>query len=257
MDELQNRAKAATSLLRGGLVAGDQDTITVFGLDQQNELRECTRKLSALMRGSQAEACDTIGKAISEMDRFEKKAGKRLRLFARKNARESDPEQLCERIEHATCQLEMQQAQIAKEREILKRVDASLQRCESELDERIEEGRRMLADRPSDSPDSMLANATDGSNEKIWYARLGKRVDELAVSQVVALQSRAQIKMLQENNLAAFDRISSFVFNLAAICRSQLTGKVGNDLYEARLEACASALGCVGERAGMGLDKTS
>ena len=99
----------------------------------------------------------------------------------------------------------------------------------------------MLENRELDSEPS-------DENTESWYTRLGKRLDDLSVSQVVAQQSRAQIKMLRENKLAILDQISGFVFNLSSFCRIQLAGEKVSEIYKARLRACESSLASFDER---------
>lgn len=241
MDDLQNIARGAQALFLGGLVVGDHNTLTVYGVDQQNELRECTRKLSRLMGTDNADACEAIASGLREIDRLERKPERRWGFLGRKKIDSQDSESVCAHIEQVSSLLEIQQARISKEVEILARLDASLQRCGDELSRRIDEGERVLENRPSD-PEPTDENA-DG-----WYTRLAKRLDDLSVSQVVAQQSRAQIKILRENELAILDQISGFVFNLSSICRVQLAGEKVSETYKARLRACESSLTSLDER---------
>lgn len=193
MDDLQNIARNAQALFLGGLVVGDHNTLTVYGVDQQNELRECTRKLSRLMGTDNEDACETIASGLQEIDRLERKPEHRWGFLGRKKIDSQDSESVCAHIEQVSSQLEIQQARISKEIEILARLDASLQRCGDELGRRIAEGECVLENRSLDSEPS-------DENTESWYTRLGKRLDDLSVSQVVAQQSRAQIKMLREKN---------------------------------------------------------
>ena len=253
MGELLNEAKAATSLFCGGLVVGDHASITVFGMDQQNDLRECTRRLLRLMRENRNAAYEVLENTLLEVDRLEKKTSRWSAMFIRKSKREDGFERLCECVESATSQLEIQQAQIVKESEMLRRLDSSFRLCETELGKCIEEGRSCLSGGPSCSSGSIGAETADELDQRAWYERLSKRIDELSVSQVVAAQSRAQIAVLRKDNLATLDKISGFVFNLASICQSQLAGRAGASLCIARFKACESVLESVGECAGKGI----
>lgn len=241
MDDLQNIARGAEALFLGGLVVGDHNTLTVYGVDQQNELRECTRKLSRLMGTDNEGAFEAIASGLQEIDRLERKSERRWGFLGSKKIDSQDSESVCAHIERVSSLLEIQQARISKEIEILARLDASLQRCGDELSRRIAEGERVLENRPSDS------EPTD-ENAESWYTRLAKRLDDLSVSQVVAQQSRAQIKTLRENELAILDQISGFVFNLSSICRVQLAGEKVSETYKARLRACELSLTFLGER---------
>ena len=245
MDDVQDIARGAQALFLGGLVVGDHNTLTVYGVDQQNELRECTRKLSRLIETGDEDACETIASGLQEIDWLERKTERRWGFWGRKKVDSQDSESICAHIEQVSSQLEIQQARISKEIEILGRLDASLQRCGDELSQRIAEGERVLENRPSDS------EPTD-ENMDSWYTRLTKRLDDLSVSQVVAQQSRAQIKTLRENDLAILDQISGFVFNLSSICRVQLAGEKVSEAYKERLRACESSLTSLEERNGPG-----
>lgn len=240
MDDLQDMAKDTQALFLGSLVVGDHDTLTVYGVDQQNELRESTRKLSQLTGADNEAACKAIASGLQEIDRLGRKSERGRGFLRRKKSDHQDFESICAHIERASSQLELQQARLSKEIEILARVDASLQRCGDELGQRITEGKRVLESRPSDSEPS--DDATD-----TWYTRLARRLDELSVSQLVAQQSRAQIKMLRANDLAILDQISSFVINLSSICRVQLAGEKVSEAYRARLEACELSLASLDE----------
>lgn len=241
MDDLQDIARGAQALFLGGLIVGDHNTLTVYSIDQQKELRECTRKLSRLIGTDNEGACETIASGLQEIDRLERKPEHRWGFLGRKKIDSQDFESIYAHIEQVSSQLEIQQARISKEIEILGRLDASLQRCGDELSQRIATGERVLENRPSDS------ELTD-ENTDSWYARLAKRLDDLSVSQVVAQQSRVQTKMLRENDLAILDQISGFVFNLSSICRMQLAGEKVSEAYKERLRACESSLTSLEER---------
>ena len=247
MGELISEARSATSVFNGGLLVGNHDAIAVFGLEQQNALRKCSRRLSALMREDRNAAFDAMKDVLSEMDDLEKRASKRpLFPFSRNASREDDLSLLCDRIEDVAAQLEVQQAQIAKENELLKRMDTSLQQCDAELGKLIEKGRHYLSDAALEEDDGSFERAAIGESGGAWLDRFGKRIDELTVSRMAVSQTRAQISILLKNNLNCLDEISHVVFNLVALCRNRLTGKAGTDLRNARLEVCESFLKEIG-----------
>lgn len=233
MEDLQNIALGAKALFLGGLVVGDHDSITAFGVDQQSTLRNCTRKMSQLLGCDREGVDEVIGSCLQEMNEFERDSGPRLSIFGQRKSKQRNFDDLCSCIERTSSWLEVQHAQVVKEIETLDRIDASLQRCGAELDNKIDEGQCMLETRPSDSTDDADAPDTDA-----WYSRLDKRIEELSLSKLVVQQSRAQIKTLHNNDLAILDHISSFIFNLASLCQTQLAGEKGYELYRERIKMC-------------------
>ena len=76
----------------------------------------------------------------------------------------------------------------------------------------------------------------DSEDLKSWYNRLSKRIESLQISNTVAMQSKAQINLMLENNTQLVDRIVEAVSTTIPIWRNQITLLLGVEKVNQNIE---------------------
>ena len=75
------RTSEAVSLFNGTLIVGNHDTITLFGSQPQNNMKDYSRRLTTLLLKETEEIDMAISDVIKEIEQFEQKASKTKTSF--------------------------------------------------------------------------------------------------------------------------------------------------------------------------------
>lgn len=243
MSDISSEMNETIGLFNGTLIIGNHDSITLFGCLSQNNLKECSRRISNILLYGTEELDAEIAEILKKIEQFEAKADvsgltpltKRLRH----KAVVKEYNKIISYIENMTQFFKLQQAQIIKEIKLLEILSDNVSQCVEELASCIETGKSILSERASSHKESGCSHPHLGGDSglEMWYERLEKRINDLSVSHTVALQSKAQIKMLFNNDLTLLDRIANTVSNTFPIWQNQIAIMLGVELFERRLNA--------------------
>lgn len=235
-------ANDTVKVFSGDLIFGDHDSITLFGIQAQNSLKDYSRRVTALLLKETENLDMAMSEVICEIERFEGKINRPIQpvLGKRRHQRDLIKEysKILSYIDNMTLYFKLQQTQLIKEIKLLDRLAEAVVSSSQELEHCIETGKSILQDRKTNQVParnlSSLEN-TEAENE-LWYERLTKRIEDLSISHTVSLQSQAQIRVLHDNDLLLLDRIASAISNTLPIWQNQMALMLGVDLLEARLD---------------------
>lgn len=129
-------------------------------------------------------------------------------------------------IDKMELSLKLQEAQIIKESKIFEELGKQLDTTSTNLNKVIAYGNNFLNQRDDD----------DSEDLKSWYNRLSKRIESLQISNTVAMQSKAQINLMLENNTQLVDRIVEAVSTTIPIWRNQITLLLGVEKVNQNIE---------------------
>ena len=242
MSDVQVAVTEASSVFSGSLVVGNHDTITLFGIQPQNRLKDYSRRVTTLMLKETEELDMAIADVLTEIECFESKANSPLKSFWGKNRRHQEIvkeyRKILSYIEEMTLYFKLQQTQLIKEIKLLEKLSGTVLSCSTELEHCIEIGKETLKHKlPYNEMNNISPTSiNDSSDTESWYVRLEKRIEDLSVSHAASLQSQAQIKILHENDLALLDKIASAIANTFPIWQNQMAIMLGVELLDARLE---------------------
>lgn len=237
LSEIQNVKKIFGDVL----VIGDHDTITLFGIHPQNNLKDYSRKVTTLLLKDTEELDMAIADVLSEIKEFEmsvKRTGTSFfakRMYHREIRKEYA--KILSYIDRMTLYFKIQQAQLIKEIKLLDKLSVTVSDCAEELKQYIEIGKKTLSEKDvtAFSGENIALTLDSSSDIDVWYERLDKRIADLMITHAVSLQSQAQIKMLHDNNLLILDRIASTISNTFPIWQNQMAIMLGIDLMETRM----------------------
>lgn len=243
MNDMSLRTSEAVSLFNGTLIVGNHDTITLFGSQPQNSLKDYSRRLTTLLLKETEEIDMAISDVIKEIEQFEQKANKTKTSFLNKRYRhkaiQKEYYKVISYIENMTLFFKLQQAHLIKEIKLLEKLSDAISLCAKELEHCIDTGKSVLIDRSPSQKKSGCSppDMTIGSDLEMWYSRLEKRIEDLSISHTISLQSKAQIELLYNNDLTLLDRIANAISNTLPIWQNQVAIMLGVELLEARLTA--------------------
>lgn len=241
MSDISLETQNAKKIFDGSLVEGDHDTITLFGIRAQNDLKDYSRRVTALLLKDTVELDMAIADVITEIEHFELKTKKTMNSFwgtqIRHKEIKKEYEKVLDYIDSMSLYFKLQQAQLIKEIKLLEKLYAALSVCSEEIEKCIKFGKKKLSEKKETVICKKdISRTIDISPDiTVWYERLEKRIDDLAVTHVIALQSQEQIKMLCDNNLLILDRIASTVSNTFPIWQNQMAIIIGIDLMQTRM----------------------
>lgn len=235
-----NIAEETASVFQNALVVGNHDSITLYGIHAQNNLKDYARRITSILLKDTENSETVISELLREMERFEGVIRRPKVPFSliRRRQKEVLAEYHCmlSYIEHVTLYLKLQQAQLTKEVKLFEHFSDAIASSALELKSCIEQGKDVLKN------GTILASTSITPDDKIWYERLSKHVDDLSVSHTISLQSKAQIRILRENALRRLDQITGILSNAIPIWQSQMALVLGLDLSKAQQDIQNSLL---------------
>jgi uncharacterized protein YaaN involved in tellurite resistance len=224
----------SVNAINGNIIIANQDSIMLLGVEPQNRLRDFSKTISKMLLESNIDMDVTISQVIAEIEQFQNQgtANKTPKLsFMKQKQHEeliSKYYNLLDYIDKVTLYFQLQQAQLLKEVKLLEKLDLIVKESSKELEECVENANQILQHK---------STVYDNGEQKEWFDRLERRLEDLKISHTVSLQNQVQIKMLYDNNLLLIDKISSTLSNTFPVWRNQMAILLGVELLESRLNA--------------------
>lgn len=123
--------------------------------------------------------------------------------------------------------LKLQEAQLIKDSKLFEELSRHIDETLSSLQITISYGNDVMHQKPSSHiPDDI----------KSWYERLSKRIEDLNISHIVAMQTKTQMNLMLENNAKLIDKIIGAVSGTIPIWRNQITILLGIERMNRNLE---------------------
>lgn len=219
-------------VINGNIVVGNHDSIMLLGVEPQNKLRDFSKTISKILLDSNIDIDVSISEVVNEIEKFQKQgATNKISKLSFVNQRQHEKlakkyYDLLDYIDRVTLYFQLQQAQMIKEVKMFEMLSSVINQSSNELEECIKIGDQILKNKSS---------VADNQEQKEWYNRLEKRLEDLRISHTVSLQNRAQIKMLYDNNLLLIDKISATLSNTFPVWKNQMSILLGVELLENRL----------------------
>lgn len=242
MCEISLNIAETIKIYDGTLIVGNHDSITLWGIQPQNNLKDYARKVTALLLKETAELDEALVDVLTEIEQFEIKVNKPIGIFGKKRIQRKgivkEYKKIMTYIEDMTLYFKLQQAQLIKEIKLLEKLSNTISECSVELLQCIDMGKKLLSNRGlyNDFSKETKPCLENNSDITVWFERLEKRVNDLMVSHTISMQSQAQIKMLRESNLLILDRMASIISNTFPVWQNQIAMILGLELLETRLD---------------------
>ena len=208
-------------LSQNKLIVGNSDSILMFGFEEQQMLREFSKTISNQLLNCNGELEYLIHDILNEIDGFQRSnEKKRASLIKKYNA-------ILVYMDKMELALKLQEAQLIKDSKLYenlsKRIDTTLE----SLKESISYGNDVVGQKP-------IEQETDDINN--WYERLSKRISDLEISYAATMQTKAQLKLMLENNTQLIDKILGTISGTIPIWRNQITILLGIEKLNRNLE---------------------
>ena len=221
---MENQYTNCKIISNGELVVGDSDSLLLYGCDAQQQLRDFSKAISMQVLNGNEDLEYLIQSILSEIEKFQNLTEKKPKLFW-KNSNEKKRALLIKHynnvlvyIDKMELALKLQEVQIIKDTKLFERMNMQLEDASIRLKELISYGSEVLEQQ----------SKMDVSEElKSWYERLAKRLNDLRISDMIAQQTKAQMKLMLQNNTRLLDKILEAVSGTIPIWRNQITILLG------------------------------
>ena len=214
------------------LIVGNADSILLFGCEVQQQLREFSKIISNQLLNSNGELEYLIHDILKEIDDFQVSIEKKVGIFPGSN--EKKRERLIKKynevlvyMDKMELALKLQEAQLIKDSKLFEELSRCIDETLSSLQTAISYGNDVVNQKPK-GPIS--------DDIKEWYERLSKRLEDLGISHTVALQTKAQMKLMLGNDAQLIDKIMGAVSGTIPIWRNQITFLLGIEKMNRNLE---------------------
>lgn len=235
-----NLAEEVTNLFCGTLIVGNHDSITLYGIHAQNSLKDYARRIASVLLNEAEKSESFVSELLQEMERFEGIVNRPKATFLGSKKRQREVRKgyysMLSDIENVSQYCKLQQAQLIKEVKLFDYFSKALASTAKELESCIEHGKAVLKN------GTVSLNTDITSEDRLWYARLSKRIEDLSISHTISLQSQAQIKVLKENDFRHLDQLASILSNTLPIWQSQIALALGAELLSVRKNMQSSLL---------------
>lgn len=219
-------------LEKNQLIVGNDDSILLFGCEAQQQLREFSKAISNQLLNSNGNLEYLIHDLLKEMDDFQVSIEKKAGIFSGSN--EKKMERLIKKyndvlvyMDKMELALKLQEAQLIKDSKLFEELSRCIDETLSSLQTNISYGNDVVNQKTKDQISDDI---------KTWYERLSKRIEDLGISYTVALQTKAQMKLMMENNAQLIDKIMEAVSGTIPIWRNQITILLGIEKMNRNLE---------------------
>ena len=169
---------------------------------------------------------------LKEIDDFQVSIEKKVGIFSGSN--EKKRERLIKKyndvlvyMDKMELALKLQEAQLIKDSKLFEELSRCIDETLSSLQTAISYGNDVVNQKPK-GPIS--------DDIKEWYERLSKRLEDLGISHTVALQTKAQMKLMLGNDAQLIDKIMGAVSGTIPIWRNQITLLLGIEKMNRNLE---------------------
>ncbi len=214
------------------LIVGNDDSILLFGCEAQQQLREFSKAISNQLLNSNGDLEYLIHDLLKEIDDFQVSIEKKVGIFSGSN--EKKRERLIKKyndvlvyMDKMELALKLQEAQLIKDSKLFEELSRCIDETLSSLQTAISYGNDVVNQKPK-GPIS--------DDIKEWYERLSKRLEDLGISHTVALQTKAQMKLMLGNDAQLIDKIMGAVSGTIPIWRNQITILLGIEKMNRNLE---------------------
>lgn len=219
-------------LSQNKLIIGNPDSILMFGCEEQQMLREFSKIISNQLLNCNGELEYLIHDILNEIDDFQRNIEKKQLVFIRSN--EKKRENLIKKynailvyMDKMELALKLQEAQLIKDSKLYE----NLCQC---IDDTVENLKAAISYGQDVVEEKSIEQATDDINN--WYERLAKRISDLEISYVATMQTKAQLKLMLENNTQLIDKILGAISGTIPIWRNQITMLLGIEKMNRNLE---------------------
>lgn len=219
-------------LSQNKLIVGNSDSILMFGCEEQQMLREFSKTISNQLLNCNGELEYLIHDILNEIDDFQSSVEKKQLFFISSNEKKrvsliKKYNAILVYMDKMELALKLQEAQLIKDSKLYenlsKRIDTTLE----SLKESISYGNDVVGQKPIEQ------EADDINN---WYERLSKRISDLEISYAATMQTKAQLKLMLENNTQLIDKILGAISGTIPIWRNQITILLGIEKLNRNLE---------------------
>lgn len=219
-------------LSQNKLIVGNSDSILMFGCEEQQMLREFSKTISNQLLNCNGELEYLIHDILNEIDDFQRSVEKKQLFFISSNEKKRASlikkyNAILVYMDKMELALKLQEAQLIKDfklyENLSKRIDTTLE----SLKETISYGNDVVGQKP-------IEQETDDINN--WYERLSKRISDLEISYAATMQTKAQLKLMLENNTQLIDKILGAISGTIPIWRNQITILLGIEKLNRNLE---------------------
>lgn len=219
-------------LSQNKLIVGNSDSILMFGCEEQQMLREFSKTISNQLLNCNGELEYLIHDILNEIDDFQRFVEKKQLFFISSNEKKRASlikkyNAILVYMDKMELALKLQEAQLIKDSKLhenlSKRIDTTLE----SLKESISYGNDVVGQKP-------IEQETDDINN--WYERLSKRISDLEISYAATMQTKAQLKLMLENNTQLIDKILGAISGTIPIWRNQITILLGIEKLNRNLE---------------------
>ena len=219
-------------LSQNKLIVGNSDSILMFGCEEQQMLREFSKTISNQLLNCNGELEYLIRNTLNEIDDFQRFVEKKQLFFISSNEKKRASlikkyNAILVYMDKMELALKLQEAQLIKDSKLYenlsKRIDTTLE----SLKESISYGNDVVGQKP-------IEQETDDINN--WYERLSKRISDLEISYAATMQTKAQLKLMLENNTQLIDKILGVISGTIPIWRNQITILLGIEKLNRNLE---------------------
>ncbi len=214
------------------LIVGNADSILLFGCEAQQQLREFSKIISNQLLNSNGELEYLIHDILNEIDDFQVSIEKKVGIFPGSNKKKMERlikkyNEVLVYMDKMELALKLQEAQLIKDSKLFEELSRCIDETLSSLQTTISYGNDVVNQKPKGQiPDDI----------KVWYERLAKRIEDLGISYTVALQTKAQMNLMLENNARLIDKIMGAVSGTIPIWRNQITILLGIEKTNRNLE---------------------
>lgn len=238
MKDISNEINNAVKVFNGELVVGNHDSILFLDSDVQNKLIDCSKIITSLLLKNNHNYDNTISDLASAIDDFldsvQNDRYRGLFIIPKNNKLKNKYKEILSHLDKASLFLKLQQTQMHKELKMLENLKLTVKECTNSLENCIERAEVIINNySKSDLPYSeSFENINILDNDRGWYERLNRKIENLKILRTVALQSQAQIDILYNNNLMLIDKISNAVSEAFPVWRLQIALALGVELLE-------------------------
>jgi toxic anion resistance family protein len=229
---LEKEGNEIEVLEKNQLIVGNDDSILLFGCEAQQQLREFSKAISNQLLNSNGDLEYLIHDLLKEIDDFQVSIEKKVGIFSGSN--EKKRERLIKKyndvlvyMDKMELALKLQEAQLIKDSKLFEELSRCIDETLSSLQTAISYGNDVVNQKPK-GPIS--------DDIKEWYERLSKRLEDLGISHTVALQTKAQMKLMLGNDAQLIDKIMGAVSGTIPIWRNQITLLLGIEKMNRNLE---------------------
>lgn len=219
-------------LEKNQLIVGNYDSILLFGCEAQQQLREFSKAISNQLLNSNGDLEYLIHDLLKEIDDFQVSLEKKVGIFSGSN--EKKRERLIKKyndvlvyMDKMELALKLQEAQLIKDSKLFEELSRCIDETLSSLQTAISYGNDVV---------NQKTKGPISDDIKEWYERLSKRLEDLGISHTVALQTKAQMKLMLENDAQLIDKIMGAVSGTIPIWRNQITLLLGIEKMNRNLE---------------------